>query len=72
LQQGRGDEGLWHLEQALALTPDSVPYTLALAQAYSQAGRYHDAIEMYLQVLELQPDNAPAQQLLEELGWFEQ
>ncbi|MEE8390065.1 MAG: tetratricopeptide repeat protein [Anaerolineae bacterium] len=72
LQQGRGDEGLWHLEQALALTPDSVPYTLALAQGYSQAGRYHDAIEMYLRVLELQPDNAPAQQLLEELGWFEQ
>jgi tetratricopeptide (TPR) repeat protein len=72
LQQGRADEGLWRLEQALALNPDSVPYTLTLAQGYSQAGRYHDAIELYLRVLELQPDNVQAQQSLEELGWFGQ
>jgi Tfp pilus assembly protein PilF len=72
LQQGRDDEGLRHLEQALALDPGSVPHTLALAHGYSQAGHYHDAIKMYLQVLELQPNNTQAQQSLEELGWFEQ
>lgn len=72
LWQGRRGEGLWHLEQALALAPDSIPYLLTLAQGYAQAGRYHDAIAVYLRVLELQPDNAQAQQSLEELGWFEQ
>ncbi len=72
LQQGRDDEGLRHLEQALALDPGSVPRALTLAQGYAQAGRYRDAIEMYLQVLEWQPDNTQAQQSLEELGWFEQ
>jgi tetratricopeptide (TPR) repeat protein len=72
LQQGRDNEGVWHLEQALALNPDSVPHALALAQGYSQAGRYHDAIQLYVQVLELQPDNAQARQALEELGWLEQ
>lgn len=72
LRQGRENEGLAHLEQALALDPASVPYTLALAQGYSQAGRYHDAIETYLRVLKLQPENSQAQQALEELVWFEQ
>ena len=72
LQQGRENEGLIHLEQVLALNPDSVSYHLALARGYSQASRYHDAIETYLRVLELQPDNDQAQQELEDLGWFEQ
>ena len=66
----RVPEALYHLEQALALKPDSVSYRLALAQGYSQAGRYHDAIDLYLWVLELQPENGQAQQALEELGWF--
>ena len=69
LQQGRENEGLAHLEQALALNPDSVPCLLTLAQGYSQASRYHDAIDVYLRVLELQPENAQARQALEELGW---
>jgi len=71
LQQGRGREALTHLEQALALSPQSVEAHIALAQAYVQVQRYHEAIEVYLQVLELQPDNPQAQQSLEELGWFE-
>jgi tetratricopeptide (TPR) repeat protein len=70
MRQEREEEALSHLEQASLLNPDSVPYNLALAQGYSQAGRYRDAIGMYLRVLELQPDNPQAQQALEELGWF--
>jgi tetratricopeptide (TPR) repeat protein len=71
LQQGYDREGLVHLEQAQALDPGSVGPLLALAGGYSQAGRYRDAIEAYLNVLELQPENSQAQQALEELGWFE-
>lgn len=71
LQQGREREGLGHLEQAAALHPESVPYLVALARGYVQAARYHDAIEIYLRALELDPGNAQARQALEELGWFE-
>lgn len=71
LHQGRDDEALSYLEQALTLNPGSARYHLTLAQGYSQAGRYHDAIEVYLRVLELEPDNGQARQALEELGWFE-
>lgn len=71
LDQGRDDEALSHLEQALALNPRSVDAHFILAQAYVQARRYRQAIESYLQILELQPDHAQAQQALEELGWFD-
>jgi tetratricopeptide (TPR) repeat protein len=71
LNQGRDREGLTHLEQAQALVPDSAGLLLTLAQGYAQAGRHRDAIETYLRVLELQPENSQARQALEELGWFE-
>ena len=67
----RDREGLMHLEQAQALAPDLAGPLFTLAQGYSQAGRRHDAIEAYLRVLELQPENSRARQALEELGWFE-
>ena len=65
------DEAVPYLERAAALDPRSVRYQLVLAQGYSRAGRYHDAIGAYLRVLELAPDNAQALQALQELGWVE-
>jgi len=69
LAQGRDDEAVSYLEQASVLSPRSVRTHLLLAQGYSQVGRYHDAMEAYLRVLELAPDSARARQALEELGW---
>jgi tetratricopeptide (TPR) repeat protein len=71
LRQGREEEALPHLERALALNPDSVDAHLTLAQAYVQAHRYGEAIDVYRQVLVLQPDNDQARRSLETLGWFE-
>lgn len=71
LRQGREEEALPHLERALALNPDSVDAHLILAQAYVQAHLYREAIDVYRQVLVLQPDNDQARQSLEALGWFE-
>lgn len=71
LTQGRGDVAISHLEQAVALNPDSVGYLLHLAQGYREVSRYGDAIGVYRRVLELAPDNAQAQQALEELGQVE-
>jgi cytochrome c-type biogenesis protein CcmH/NrfG len=48
-----------------------VRHHLLLAQGYSRAERYRDAIEAYRQVLKLAPDNAQAQKALEELNWRE-
>jgi tetratricopeptide (TPR) repeat protein len=70
LHRGRDHEGLVHLEQAQALAPDLTGPLLTLAQGYSQAGRYRDAIGAYLRVLELQPQNSQARQALDELGWI--
>ncbi|MEA3396982.1 MAG: tetratricopeptide repeat protein [Chloroflexota bacterium] len=71
MKQGHPRESLVYLEQVVVLNPQSVPHRCALADAYAQAGRYHDAIETYLQVLEIEPDNARARQALEALGWVE-
>lgn len=70
LDQGRWDEALFHLQGALALTPRSIDAHFDLAKAYVQARRYHEAIDVYLQIREFLPDNAQAQQALEELGWL--
>ncbi len=70
-QPGREEEGVSHLERAMEAAPDRVALRLALGQSYSQVGRFHDAIETYLQVLEMEPENAPARRALEELGWLE-
>jgi len=64
-------DGLAHLERAVALNPASPSCYLTLAWGYLQLGRYHDAVGMYRRVLELDPQNRPARQALEELGWSE-
>ncbi len=71
LQQARYDEALDHLARASALAPSDVSRLLPLARGYAMAGRYHDAIAIYQEVLTLDPENAQARQGLEELGWFE-
>jgi tetratricopeptide (TPR) repeat protein len=70
-RQERTNQALSHLEEVVLLNPKSARHHLTLAQAYSQAGRYQAAIQTYLQVLELQPDNAQAKEALKELGWSE-
>jgi tetratricopeptide (TPR) repeat protein len=70
LRRGQEDEGLMHLEQAQTLVPERVAPLLVLAQGYSQTGHLHEATEVYLRVLELEPENSRARRALEELGWF--
>lgn len=67
LGTGQIQEGLSHLEHAVALAPRSTRRQLMLAQGYVQAGRHPDAIEVYSEVLEIEPENAEAQRALEEL-----
>jgi tetratricopeptide (TPR) repeat protein len=74
LEQGRTNEALSHLEQARSLDPQAPSILLRLGQGYSQAGRFQDAIEAYLRVIELAPQGQEAQEAreaLEELGWSE-
>jgi tetratricopeptide (TPR) repeat protein len=62
--------GLWYLEQAVALQPQAVGYRLALADGHRQFGYDQKALTLYQEVLDLAPDNAAAQQALQELGGY--
>ncbi len=56
--QGRVDDGIRHLEQALRLAPH-IPETFGLlAQAYQDQRRYAEAAVMYRRAVEVMPDNA--------------
>ncbi len=70
LDQGQPLQALTHFERALALAPQSLPAYFKLADAYVEARLYQQAIEVYEQILALEPDNAQAREALEELGWF--
>lgn len=59
--------GLWYLEQAVALQPQTVRYRLALADGHRQFGYNQKARTLYREVLEMAPDNAAAQQAIQEL-----
>ena len=59
IQQGKIEEAIWHLEQALRLKPDTVQHS-NLGFALAQAGRVTEAIGHYEQALRLKPDYAAA------------
>ncbi len=69
VKQGRRSAALHHLEQAQALEPEKPSTLLQLGEAYARAGRYEGAIDVYLQVLEIAPDNQEARQALEALKY---
>jgi TolB-like protein/Tfp pilus assembly protein PilF len=57
---GHPESGIPYLETALALDPLSPIIMVDLATAYDQAGRWQDADRLFREVLELEPDFAPA------------
>jgi tetratricopeptide (TPR) repeat protein len=69
VEQGHRSAAISHLEQARALDPQAPSTLLDLGQTYARAGRYEDAIDTYLHVLELDPSNEQARQGLEELEY---
>lgn len=54
------------MEAVVAANPDVLGMRLALAERYTEKGRYDKAVTQYLAVLERAPDNAVAQTYL---GW---
>ena len=55
--QGRTEEALNALRQAVTLRPRNAANHLALGNAHLRAGRFKDAIDAYVRGLEIQPDN---------------
>jgi tetratricopeptide (TPR) repeat protein len=57
---GHPESGIPYLEKARELDPLSPIILVDLATAYDQAGRWQDAERLFREVLELEPDFAPA------------
>ena len=57
---GSPESGITYLEEARRLDPLSPIILVDLATAYDQAGRWDDADRLFEEVLELEPDFAPA------------
>ena len=64
LQMGSLREAIRHLELAVRQKPRSVETRLALGQALARANRPADAEKQALEILRLDPNNAPARALL--------
>ena len=60
MQQGKNEEAIWHLEQALRLKPDDAGWHYNLGNALKQAGKIEEAIARYEQALRIKPDYAEA------------
>ena len=56
--QGRRDEAIDFAKQALALDRWSGAINLDLARYYDQTGRFQEALEEYVRVVSIEPDNA--------------
>jgi len=57
---GNPESGIPYLEKARELDPLSPIILVDLATAYDQAGRWYEADDLFQEVLELEPDFAPA------------
>lgn len=57
---GGGPPSLGELEARVAAQPNAVPGLVALADAYTAAGRLDDASALYRRALEHDPENVPA------------
>ncbi len=66
LLQGHSSEAIEALNQAVALDPGAARLILALA--YRSAGRIAEAMRTLEQLLEMDPDNTQARQMLQALG----
>ncbi|MGH9458742.1 MAG: tetratricopeptide repeat protein [Thermoanaerobaculia bacterium] len=67
MKEQKWAEAAAEFEKALALLPDNVQIRQVLAQAYYQAGRKDEALEMLRGILEEEPDNLPVTLLLSTL-----
>jgi tetratricopeptide (TPR) repeat protein len=64
----RLDAAIIQYEDAVRLAPADIGYRLGLADAYRANGQAAQAVTVYRQILELDPDNTLARQSLLELG----
>jgi tetratricopeptide (TPR) repeat protein len=67
-QDYRLDAAIEQYEEAVRLAPADVGYWFGLADAYRAKGQVDQAVTVYQQILELDPDNALARRALVELG----
>src|SRR5262249_49003313 len=56
-REHRCDEGITHLQRALAIDPDAPRSQRDLAEAYASTGRMREAVDHYLNALTRQPDD---------------
>lgn len=67
-RQGKLEEALISLREAVRLRPDSPSYQLRLAQVLYRLGRKEEAKEAAQRVLVLDPHNQAAKKLIEQIG----
>jgi len=67
LKEGKADEAIVELEQAVEAAPASVLFQSNLAYAYDRQGRVDDAVTAYRKVIELDPKNSVARNNLANL-----
>ena len=60
LAMGQAFNALEYLEEAVRMAPEHLRFKLRLASAYSQNGQQNDAIDLFTQVLEVNPKIADA------------
>ena len=60
IAQGQRDDGVTHLERALALRPDFVEALIAVGRARLDARRYPEAVSLLGRAVKLQPGNEAA------------
>jgi TolB-like protein/tetratricopeptide (TPR) repeat protein len=56
--QGRTDEALQYMQQALRLDPYSVPINFDVARLDEELGRFEEALARYLRIVEVEPSHA--------------
>jgi tetratricopeptide (TPR) repeat protein len=57
-RQGRQDEALVFMQQALRIDPYSVPVNYDIARLHEELGRFDEAMERYLRIIEVEPAHA--------------
>lgn len=57
-QQGERAQAIELFQKALTLDPYSAPPNFDIARSYDEAGRFEEALERYLRVVEIEPDHA--------------
>jgi tetratricopeptide (TPR) repeat protein len=68
MQGGHPGEAIGEYKQAVALASRDERYYLSLGRAYVSVGQIAEAVAIYQQILEFEPDNPDAIRALQELG----